>query len=157
MLRVVNGRVPLIVEYKFTDNAAWSERDEALMQRGDELLRRYDGQYVIESFHPAAVQWYRQHRPEVCRGQLAEPPQPGRSDWKGWIAGLLGFDWLSRPDFVAYDWQGGDLPQMRAARAMGATAVSWTIRSRAELEVSDRWFDRHIFEAFIPDFKNHSS
>ena len=157
LLRVVNGRVPLIVEYKFTDNAAWSERDEALMQRGDELLRRYDGQYVIESFHPAAVQWYRQHRPEVCRGQLAEPPQPGRSDWKGWLAGLLGFDWLSRPDFVAYDWQGGDLPQMRAARAMGATAVSWTIRSRAELEVSDRWFDRHIFEAFIPDFKNHSS
>ncbi|MGN0108706.1 MAG: glycerophosphodiester phosphodiesterase family protein [Bifidobacterium sp.] len=151
VLRVVNGRVPLIVEYKFDDNSLWGERDEALMQRGDELLRRYDGQYVIESFNPAAVQWYRKHRPEVCRGQLAEPPQPGQSDWKGWFAGLLGFDWMSRPDFVAYDWQGGDLPQMRATRAMGATAVSWTVRSRAELEISDRWFDRHIFEAFVPD------
>ena len=40
---------------------------------------------------------------------------------------------------------------MRATRAMGATAVSWTVRSRAELEISDQWFDRHIFEAFVPD------
>ena len=45
------------------------------------------GPYVIESFHPGAVNWYKEHRPEVCRGQLAEPASltvPGsRSGWPG--------------------------------------------------------------------------
>lgn len=148
VLRVVAGRVPLIVEYKFDDNAAWDERCDELMEKGDELLRAYDGAYVIESFNPRAVDWYRQHRPEVCRGQLAEAApvsNPG-----AWAAGLLAFDWLSRPDFVAYDWHGGNSPQVRATRALGATAVSWTVRSSDELAECDDWFDRHIFEAFVP-------
>ncbi len=41
VLRVIAGRVPVIVEYKFTDNAAWGERADELMEdviQGLELL-----------------------------------------------------------------------------------------------------------------------
>ena len=150
VLRVVAGRVPLIVEYKFDDNAAWSARDDELMEKGDALLEAYDGAYVVESFHPGAMNWYKTHRPQVCRGQLAWPAKIDEDGWKEWLAGFLVFDWLSRPDFVAYDWTGGHLPQVRAARAMGATAVSWTVRSTDEFARCDDFFDRHIFEAFVP-------
>lgn len=151
VLRVVAGRVPLIVEYKFDDNAVFGPREEELMEKGDALLQAYDGPYVIESFNPRAVEWYKEHRPEVCRGQLSWPAEVnGEGGVAEWAAGLLVFDFLSRPDFVAYDWKGGNSPQVRAARAMGATAVSWTVRSSDELAQCDDWFDRHIFEAFVP-------
>ncbi|MBT1179335.1 glycerophosphodiester phosphodiesterase family protein [Bifidobacterium vespertilionis] len=151
VLKEVRGHVPLIVEYKF-NGFDWSDRDDELMEKGDALLRAYDGPYVIESFHPGAVNWYKQNRPEVNRGQLADTASFG-TDKKAateWLAGLLAFDWLSRPDFIAYDWHGGDSPQVRLARAMGATTVSWTVRSSAELEESAPHFDRFIFEAFVP-------
>ena len=125
------GRAPLIVEYKFSNNRAWDERSEELMEKGHALLEAYDGPYVIESFHPGAVNWYKEHHPEVC--------------------GLLAFDWLSRPDFVAYDWTGGASPQVKLARSMGAMPVSWTVRSSDELAQCAPYFDRHIFEAFVPD------
>ncbi|KAB8290948.1 glycerophosphodiester phosphodiesterase family protein [Bifidobacterium avesanii] len=151
VLKVVDGRVPIIVEYKF-DGFDWSDRDDELMEKGDALLSAYAGPYVIESFHPGAVNWYKQNRPEANRGQLADFASFG-TDKKAvteWMAGLLAFDWLSRPDFIAYDWHGGDTPQVRLARAMGATTVSWTVRSSAELGESEPYFDRFIFEAFVP-------
>lgn len=152
VLKVVAGRVPLIVEYKF-DNYSWSDADDELMEKGDELLQSYGGPYVIESFHPGAVRWYKEHRPEVNRGQLAEAVGFSwtKLNWREWICGMLGFNWMGRPDFVAYDWHGGESAQVRFVRKMGATAVSWTVRSGAELERCDAFFDRHIFEAFIPD------
>ena len=157
VLKVVAGRVPLIVEYKFDDNSKWNPRDVELMEKGDALLQAYSGAYVIESFNPAAVNWYKENRPEVCRGQLSwwpqgeEKPSDPVALAKEYAAGALIFDWISRPDFVAYDWHGGNSPQVRLARFMGAVPVSWTVRSRDELAQCDDWFDHHIFEAFVPD------
>lgn len=150
VLGVVAGRVPLIVEYKFTDNRRWSDRCELLMEKGDALLSAYEGPYVVESFHPGAMGWYRRHRPEVNRGQLSCRGDLRRDGITTWAAGLLAFDWVSRPDFIAYDWVGGDDPSVVLARRLGATTVSWTVRSPEELATCGSWFDRHIFEAFVP-------
>lgn len=151
VLKVVAGRAPLIVEYKFSDNRAWGEREQELMEKGHALLEAYDGPYVVESFHPGAVNWYKEHQPQVCRGQLSWPASLKSDGPAEYAAGLLAFDWLSRPDFVAYDWTGGAMPQVRLARAMGAATVSWTVRSSDELAQCDQYFDHHIFEAFVPD------
>ena len=151
VLDVVAGQAPLIVEYKFSNNRAWDERSEELMEKGHALLEAYDGPYVIESFHPGAVNWYKEHHPEVCRGQLSWPAKLSKNGAAEWAAGLLAFDWLSRPDFVAYDWTGGASPQVKLARSMGAMPVSWTVRSSDELAQCAPYFDRHIFEAFVPD------
>lgn len=149
VLKVVAGRAPLIVEYKFDDNGHWDERDAELMEKGAELLGAYDGQYVVESFNPYAMRWYREHHPEVCRGQLSWGADLAKDGVMEWAAGLLAFDWMSRPDFVAYDWRGGVSPQVRIARMMGAVPVSWTVRSADELAECDAYFDHHIFEAFV--------
>ena len=151
VLDVVAGQAPLIVKYKFSNNKAWDERSEELMEKGHALLEAYDGPYVIESFHPGAVNWYKEHHPEVCRGQLSWPAKLSKNGAAEWVAGLLAFDWLSRPDFVAYDWTGGASPQVRLARSMGAMPVSWTVRNSDELAQCAPYFDRHIFEAFGPD------
>ena len=181
VLKLVDGRVPLIVEYKFENNSTWDDRDVELMEKGHALLEAYSGAFVVESFHPGAVNWYKENHPEVCRGQLACWPgvddAVAEADAEGvsgagkrsaahsagastspspidrvreYAAGSLVFDWLSRPDFVAYDWRGGVLPQVRLTRAMGAMPVSWTVRSQDEYAQCADHFDRCIFEAFIP-------
>ncbi|MFT8704914.1 glycerophosphodiester phosphodiesterase family protein [Bifidobacterium aquikefiricola] len=149
VLELVDGRVPLIVEYKMGEAF-----DEPLMEAGHEILEDYRGPYVIESFHPEAVAWYRNNDPQVCRGQLSsELGRPIKSviDGKQWLLSKLLLNWKGRPDFIAYDWKGGNSFQLKAAVKLGAIPVSWTIRSEEELEESAPNFDRFIFEAFVPE------
>ncbi|MCI1219100.1 MAG: glycerophosphodiester phosphodiesterase [Bifidobacterium sp.] len=149
VLDLVAGRVPLIVEFKF-DAKPWDKRCEKLMEKGDALLNAYDGPYVVESFQPQSMGWYKRNRPEICRGQLAYQAEFDTSALREWAAGRLLGNWISRPDFTAYDWANGGSPQVRATRALGATAVAWTVRSQVELGQSKAWFSRYIFEAFVP-------
>lgn len=154
VLDLVGGRVPLIVEYKMGD-----ELDRELMEKGDELLRQYEGWYCIESFNPKAVAWYRQNHSEVLRGQLAAPARGGvrdianAADAARWCAGNLLLNWVGRPDFVAYDWHGGRSLALKAAKALGAIPVAWTVRNEAELLESEFSFDFLIFESFVPSME----
>ncbi|EFA22280.1 glycerophosphodiester phosphodiesterase family protein [Bifidobacterium gallicum] len=150
VLALVNGRVPIIVEFKFRDVRAWDPEDDELMEQASDLLEAYKGPYVVESFSPVAMNWYRNHYPQVCRGQLAENASLGNGPVP-WLAGMLALDWLSRPDFVAYDWKDGNNGALRLVRQMGALTVAWTVRSPLELAQAEPYFDRVIFEAFVPE------
>ena len=52
-LNLVDGKVPLIVEYKL------DQVQTKVCELGNKLLKQYKGAYCIESFHPLAVKWYR--------------------------------------------------------------------------------------------------
>lgn len=67
-----------------------------------------------------------------------------------WMGGKLMFNEISRPDFVAYDFKNGDGAMLRFVRRMGAMAVAWTVRTSDELAGAQPYFDRFIFEAFVP-------
>ena len=148
VLALVDGRVPLVVEIKMDRGL-----DQELMRKTDALLSGYQGDYVIESFNVLALAWYRKHRPEVTRGQLAVPYR-GRVDSPDsalrWMAGSLLFNWLGRPDFVAYEWHGGHSLPMRIYRFLGGTRVAWTVRSERAQEESRPDFDGIIFESYLP-------
>lgn len=150
VLHVVDGRVPIIVEFKFDDLRHWDPEDDELMERASDLLHAYEGPYAVESFNPVAMNWYKSHYPQVCRGQLAVGKELAKAGPVDWIAGCLGLNWLSRPDFVAYLWSEGENPALKLDRSMGALAAAWTIRSDAELEEAMPYFDRFIFESFVP-------
>ncbi|MGO5044014.1 glycerophosphodiester phosphodiesterase family protein [Bifidobacterium animalis] len=149
VLRVVDGRVPIIVEFKFENYRTWDDRDEELMQTAADLLDTYQGLYVVESFNPAAMNWYKREHPDVCRGQLAEDTAFTANPML-WMGGKLMFNEISRPDFVAYDFKNGDGAMLRFVRRMGAMAVAWTVRTSDELAGAQPYFDRFIFEAFVP-------
>ena len=57
-LALVNGKVPLLVELKM------EHLDFDIPREADALLSEYSGDYCIESFHPAALDWYRKNRPQ---------------------------------------------------------------------------------------------
>ena len=139
VLRVVDGRVPIIVEFKFENYRTWDDRDEELMQTAAALLDAYQGLYVVESFNPAAMNWYKREHPDVCRGQLAEDTEFTKNPVL-WMAGKLMFN----------EFRNGNGAMLRFVRRMGAMAVAWTVRTSDELAGAQPYFDRFIFEAFVP-------
>jgi len=148
VLKLVDGKVPLIVEFKGNDST-----DTSLCPVGAEILGNYKGLYCVESFNPLMVAWYRKNRPQVVRGQLAERffSNTKKTALYFVLQNLL-LNFYTKPDFIAYKWSDRKtLAQKLCRRLYGTTAVTWTIQSQEALEVSRKSFDLFIFDSFIPD------
>ena len=147
VLALVDGKVPLIVEFKL------ETRDLSLCPIADRLLSRYRGMYCMESFNPLGVWWYRCHRRHVMRGQLSDAfLQEG--PYRGplyFIQQNLLTNFIGRPDFIAYRSKYPRTLSRRICCGMfGAVGAAWTIKSQEELERAQRDFDIFIFEGFMP-------
>lgn len=146
-LQVVDGRVPLLVEIKM------ERMDRRIPQKIDALLQGYRGAYCVESFHPLALWWYRRHRPDVPRGQLAthfNAENRSLSPFQ-FLLGKMVLNVVSRPDFISYNWRfRKDISLFLCRRIFGAHAAGWVIRSPQELETCRRTFGMFIFEDFLP-------
>lgn len=141
VLSVVGGKVPLIIEYKM------DRVDTKVCELGNAILEQYQGPYCIESFHPAAVKWYREHRPDVIRGQLSENyRRDGKKGVSLWVMTYLLTNFLTRPDFIAYCHRDADNISRRICKKMGALSVAWTVKNRAQYEKVKSEFDLFIFE-----------
>ena len=66
-LDLVDGRVPLLIEFKSQS----FENSRKLCEAADEILKDYNGKYFIQSFYPPVLLWYRKNREEIWRGQLS--------------------------------------------------------------------------------------
>ena len=149
VLEVIGGRVPLIVEVKPDGDYITTTRLMA------ERMDSYDGVWCMESFHPLAVRWMKQNRPDILRGQLATDffvDDPEASGIQKFVLTNLLLDFLSRPDFIAYNHLFADVPSYRLCRSLfPVTNVGWTIRSPEELETASDTFTALIFDSFIPE------
>lgn len=143
-LQVVDGKVPLLIEFK-CDGGNY----RALCEAADTILNEYNGMYLVQSFYPLAMQWYKKNRPDVCRGQLSSGFK-GEPFAQRLLARLL-FNFLSRPDFVSYDHTYRNRLSLKLAIALGAFPVGWTFRSADEVMRGKTRFRTYIFENFWPD------
>lgn len=147
VLELVDGRVPLIVEFKI------EFRDLSLCPIADRLLRNYRGMYCMESFNPLGVWWYRRHRGNVVRGQLSDAFwQEG--EYRGLVHLALQHllaNFIGRPDFIAYhNKYPHTLSRKICCDTLGAMGAAWTIHSQEELDQAKKDFDIFIFEGFRP-------
>jgi glycerophosphoryl diester phosphodiesterase len=152
-LKLIDGRVPLIIEYKI------EATDIHVCELCDPMLREYHGKYCIESFSPMGVKWYKDHHPDIVRGQLSQmffrhgTKNPhGKLGFFMWLIEHQMLNFKTRPDFIAYDWHDYKLPSRCLCHTLfGGRAAAWTIKSQDELERMQGHFDVFIFDSFIPD------
>ncbi len=146
VLKLVNGRTPLIIELKSYD------RQEELCQKTVDLLKGYSGLYCVESFDPRIVRWFREHRPQVVRGQLmCRRPQENMSALADFVGRNLMTNFYTRPHFEAYDFHTRRNLSLRSARRVfGMQEVSWTLRSLEDYRVAKGEGCLCIFENFLP-------
>jgi glycerophosphoryl diester phosphodiesterase len=147
-LKVIDGKVPLIVELKGESG------DVSVAPITAEVLDEYSGDYCVESFNPMLLRWFAKHRPDMARGQLVtDLIKEGREGSK-----LLNFalthmllNFLSRPDFIACDGKyQKDLAFFICRKIFRAPFFLWTVRKKALLEYNHRRGDHSIFENFEP-------
>ncbi len=148
VLTVIDGKVPLIVEIK--SEGDWLNTTERTAQ----MLDRYEGLYCMESFSPRVVRWFRRYRPAVIRGQLSTnyfKDDLGQPRFRSFMLTNLLYDFLSRPDFIAYNYLWRDQWGYRICRRLFRVVnAAWTIRSPAEMEQAKKIFDIIIFDSFSP-------
>ncbi len=147
LLAMVNGRVPLIVEIK----AETADVSGCVMI--DKLLRAYQGAYCIESFNPMVLWWFRRHRGNVVRGQLSSNFRKEGEYWNilyFFMTHLL-FNFLTKPDFIAYNHKFSEEPGRRICRHLFRhPAAAWTVRSERDLQALKGKYDVFIFDSFLP-------
>lgn len=149
VLRIVNGRVPLVIEVKpFHNNSA------VLCGRLCRELEGYGGVFCVESFDPRALLWFRKNRPRIVRGQLAMKPAGYAGSLKkpaAFFAGNLLLNFISRPDFIAYRFEDRSGVSFRLCkRLFGVQEFSWTIHSPAQASEVSESDGLIIFEFFNP-------
>lgn len=147
LLAMVDGRVPLIVEIKA------ETADVSCCTVIDEMLRAYRGAYCIESFNPMVLWWFRRNHMEAVRGQLSSNFRKEGVYWNVLHFAMthLLFNFLTKPDFIAYNHEFREEPGRRICRRLYRhPAAAWTIRSEQELAAALEEFDVFIFDSFLP-------
>lgn len=147
VLEQISGQVPIIIELKTVKTKSH------LCQKVDDILQRYNGMYVIQSFNPAALYWYKKNRPNIIRGQLSTNffKEEQKNILLIFLQHML-LNFLSKPDYIAYNWKYRNiLSRYVCHKVYKKPAIAWTIRSEEELERCKKAFDLFIFEGFIPE------
>lgn len=147
VLHCVHGQVPLIVEIKQKGSNC------EVCEKAAQLLDQYPGDFMVESFNPIAVHWFKKHRPEWIRGQLAMNLKNDKS-----IPTLLKYpleylctNAMTKPDFIAYHVKTKhNISFQLVHRLFKANTVLWTIRQPQIFHELKQDYDILIFEKFDP-------
>lgn len=150
VLKLYNGNAPLIIELKCERN-----NFAALSKAVCDALAGYEGAYCLESFDPRVVNWLKNNRPDMIRGQLTENFLKTPNSPLPWILKFLLttqlMNFLTLPDFVAY--KSADrkrLGNFVCRKIWRATGVTWTVKSQKELDAVKKEGWLPIFEGFRP-------
>ena len=144
-LKLVGGRVPLLIEFKTKSLKTCTP----LCEKADKLLSQYNGKYFVQSFFPFVPRWYKKNRKEICRGQLSSGYFEDKGIHMKALSYLL-FNFLARPDFVAYEYKFEKNFFRRLCVFLGAHSAGWTFRSQSDVNRLEKQFSTKIFEGFIP-------
>lgn len=148
VLRLIDGRVPLLVEIKNC------RRINALTDAVCARLAEYPGEYLIESFNPLCLMRLRRIAPHVLRGQLVASREETAQTTGAALALALSAlltNVLSRPDFVAYNIADEKSPAPHLQRGLYRTPMAaWTVRDETQLALARRRGDMVIFEHLRP-------
>ena len=88
----------------------------------------------------------KQHRPDICRGQLASAFYKESFDKR--LLGCMIFNFLSRPDFVSYEHTYKNNLFRRLCVLLGAFPVGWTFKKQTDIDSAKKHFKTFIFEKF---------
>lgn len=142
-LKLINGRVPLLVELK------GESTDSSLCGKVAELLKIYNGDYCIESFNPLLIKAMKKYLPDAYYGQLYTNVCRDKKKYSILNILLTGmvFNFIARPDFIAYNkLDRNAFPVRLATLGLKAPKFVWTIKNEKEIQEAKENCENAIFE-----------
>ncbi|MBR4863953.1 MAG: glycerophosphodiester phosphodiesterase [Oscillospiraceae bacterium] len=150
VLKLFDGKVPIILELKCQDN-----NYAALCQKACDMMDNYNGPYCMESFDPRCIRWLRKNRPDVIRGQLTENYFKGSAAKLPWVLKFVLvnqiLNFLLLPDFIAYRYKDRKhFSNFLTEKLWGCQSVTWTLTAPEQYETAVKEGRIPIFEGFLP-------
>jgi glycerophosphoryl diester phosphodiesterase len=151
LLDLVDGRVPLVVEFKSTFRG-----DRRLEAAASASLASYAGPVAVMSFDPASMMAMRRLTPSLPRGMLGD--RFTASEWpmlgaaQRWTYASFAMAPVVMPSFVSYDVHALPASAPLALRHFfRVPLLTWTVRTPEDRAIAKAWADQITFEGFDPD------
>lgn len=151
ILRLVGGRVPLLVEIKDQDGNM-GPNVGPLEQAVIDDLRGYDGPVAVMSFNPNAVARIASLSPDTPRGIVTgsyrEEDYPNLAETvRERLRDIADFELLTA-DFISHEAADLQRPRVAGLKAKGAAILCWTIRSLEQEAKARKIADNITFEGY---------
>ncbi|NBG87129.1 glycerophosphodiester phosphodiesterase family protein [Isachenkonia alkalipeptolytica] len=145
VLYLIDGRVPLLIEIKNRGKVG------KLEEKTDELLRGYKGEFAIQSFNPYSVGWFKEHSPEIIRGQLSGVfKEENLPMYKKFLLKNLLMNHVSKPHFINYDIDYLSKIPVRIHRKKGSILLGYTAKDPQAYQQALEKTINVVFEGFNP-------
>jgi len=125
VLELVNGKVPIIIELK---------NDKRTNKMCNELvneLKNYKGEFIIQSFYPSIINWFKKNKPEYIRGLLISNNYKNKLT-KFLIKTKLLLKYTS-PNFLSVSKNILNNKKIQRERHKGTPVFVWTIKNKDEI------------------------
>jgi len=143
VLDLVRGRVLLDIEFKYDLPAGFLE------EAACKLLDNYNGKFIVSSFNPFSLKWFKQNRPDYIRGQLITFKDEKVNFVKKIAFKKMVFNFLAKPDFIGYDINEITEKKANSIRKKGTPLFLWTVKTREQFELAKRLGDSCIYEKIM--------
>jgi glycerophosphoryl diester phosphodiesterase len=141
-LDFVAGRVPILVEIKKNRGSKGIERIVV------DMLKKYGGDFAIQSFHPIAIRKVRKEDPSLYCGLLSSKLSEMKMlrIKKAAVKNARLF-FMAKPDFVSFEINSFPNDRVKKFREeFKLPIIGWTIKSKEDFERAKEFCDGIIFE-----------
>lgn len=144
VLSLVNGQVPLLIEIK--NDGKVSILEEKLI----EILNNYNGEFMLESFNPFVVSYFKKNTNFLCGILVCKIYESIKGKLVGMLFNLLLLLNILKADFIAYKYKDLDKKMIRKITKRNIPLYVWTIDNEEDLENSSKFSQGIIFENVMP-------
>jgi len=125
VLKLVDGKVLLLIELK-NDHRVNTMCEELCKQ-----LDNYKGEFIIQSFYPNIINWFKKNKPEYIRGLLIMKNYKNKFVRLLFKTNIL-INYCS-PDFLSVSKKLLETPRIKKIRSKGTPILTWTIKDKKEI------------------------
>ena len=145
MLDLVDGKVPLLIEVKNYFKPGKYEQSVI------DILRKYKGEFAIQSFNPYSLGYFKEHAPEFIRGQLSSYFKGEKLSWlkKAVLRSMRLNKKVSEPHFINYE--ESCLPNRYVRKYKNLPLLANVVKSKEEYMRVVKYCDNIVFENFDPE------
>lgn len=148
VLKLVDGKVGIMVEIK-------SNKVGLLEEKVYEILKEYKGKFVIVSFNPFSLRYFRKKDSSIIRGQLSYSYKKSKFNWfVKFVLSRMLFNFISKPHFISYGIDDVNYKILKKYKKKGYFVIGWTYNNDCNKEDLLKYYDNMIIEGLeLREFK----
>lgn len=143
LLELVDGRVPIMIEFKNREVVIPPGIAEAAR-----ILSLYKGQFAVQSFSPILMEWFYGHYPKFTRGFITSDTDILEARDHYLLCMLRN---RIKPHFLAHEMSLRNCWTFQWIFEQDLPILAWTVRDDDDWDVAKTFADNIVFEFIAPD------